>query len=787
MFGKRTLRGFAAVTVAAFLAAGMAGCSGDDGSDGATGPAGPAGPTGPTGPAGPPGTPAPGPGVASVTTADAIVATVTSVTIASPPVVSFRLADRNGEPLQGLQPNQIRFALAKLVPGVGAASSQWVSYINRTATPAAGFPGTTPENQATTETATAGVLTDNGDGTYTYQFSFDIANVATPVAVAYEPTLTHRVAIQLSGLPGINNASFDWQPSSGATTGLFTREIVDNDTCNACHDVMFFHGGSADSGGRRDTQYCVTCHNPGSIDPETTNSVDMKVMIHKIHAGAELANGYSVVGHNTTLYDFSAIEWTQDIRNCQTCHEESDADTPDASNWRLTVNIESCGTCHDAMDFSTGAGHGAVGPATDADCATCHGPTATLFNGSLRPENAHKIPAQEAAKDFEYQVVSVQGIALDGTPGAAGKVAPGEYALVTIKVVNPATGDAYDINDQSVANPFFPKPATPTGGSASTSLNVDVAWTTKDFTNFGSGSATATTGSPAQPTQINFLQDTVESATVCVGGAGVGCPAAALGRPVANADGSFTKAARIPVPVTGVTGSGAAVIEGRPAVDTDPDPAVTTYERVRVVSVGLPFAITDSAPVARRSVVDTAKCNDCHFNLSIHGSGRTANTELCSTCHNSDFACRTVGQVGSTDLKRMAHGIHAGTFNECGHDFTGVVYPGRINNCEGCHKADTFYPVDATKVFATSIDAGADRSTPVDDVNITPNLAVCGNCHTSDLSVAHMKQNGGSDTAVQDIDGTYLSGGIETCALCHGPGKSADIRDAHKIDQFVDN
>ncbi len=773
--GRESVGRLATIAVAAMLAVGFAGCSGDDGKDGSAGSAGPAGPAGPVGPSGPPGTPAPGPGVASVTTADAVVATVTGVSIASPPVVTFRLADRNGEPLQGLQPNQIRFALAKLVPGTGGASSQWVSYINRTATPVAGFVGTTPENQATTQTATAGTLTDNGDGTYSYEFSFDITNVTTPVAVPYEPTLTHRVAIQLSGLPGINNASYDWQPSSGATTGLFTREIVDNDTCNACHDVMFFHGGSPDGGGRRDTQYCVTCHNPGSIDPETTNSVDMKVMIHKIHAGAELTNGYSVVGHGSTFYDYSNIVWTQDIRNCQTCHEESDADTPDASNWRTVVNIESCGTCHDDINFATGAGHGAVGPATDADCATCHGPSSTLFGGRLKAENAHKIPAVEAAKAVEYEVVSVAGVQADGSAGvAAGKVSPGEFALVTIRVRNPLTGDDYDILDADLSNPFAVKP-----GGTSPRLRVDVAWTTQDFTNTGSGSATVTSGTPAQPTQIDFLSATADPG---------GVPPQAVGLATDNGDGTFTKAALVPVPGSGVTGSGAAIIEGRPVVDVDPDPAVTTYDRLAVISVGIPFAITDNAPVARRSVVDIAKCNDCHNTLSLHGANRTGNTELCSTCHNPDLTCRSTGSpIGTTDLKVMAHGLHAGTFDQCGHDYTDVVYPGRINNCEGCHKENTFYPVDATKVFATSFDPGADRSVSTDDVNITPNLAVCGNCHTSDLGVAHMKQNGGSDTAVQAVDGTYLSGSIETCALCHGPGKSADIRDAHKIDQFVDN
>ena len=33
---------------------------------------------------------------------------------------------------------------------------------------------------------------------------------------------------------------------------------------------------------------CLVCHNPDAVDPETGESVDMKVMIHKIHSGAEL-------------------------------------------------------------------------------------------------------------------------------------------------------------------------------------------------------------------------------------------------------------------------------------------------------------------------------------------------------------------------------------------------------------------------------------------------------------------------------------------------------------------
>ncbi|MCU0976740.1 MAG: OmcA/MtrC family decaheme c-type cytochrome [Steroidobacteraceae bacterium] len=704
--------------------------------------------------------------------ADAVIATVTSVTAQSPVVVNFRLTDRDGNPLKGQAASGVRFALAKLVPEdlANGRPSEWVSYINVSRAPNAAYPDGSTQIQATTETGNATRFVDNGDGTYRYTFSFDIQNVTTPVAVPFEPNLTHRVALQL-GSNSINNAAYDFVPAGGAVTAQ--REIVNNAACNACHDVLFFHGGSADGGGRRDLQYCVTCHNPGSADPETNNSVDMMIMTHKIHAGAELANGYSIVGYGNTFYDYSNIEWTQDIRNCGTCHQEDDATVPQASNWRKTVTAEACGSCHDAIDFATGVGHGGITVTDNRDCQVCHGPNSTFVGGSLRAEVAHLVPAQEAAKDFEYQVVSVAGVQADGSPGAvAGKVSPGEYPLVTIKVINPNTGVAYDINDQSLANPFFAKPG------ASTSLSVDVAWSTKEFINVGSGSATATTGTPGQPVQIGFLANTAACLT------GVPCPPQALGRPVANADGSFTKAALRPVPATGVTGSGAAIIEGRPAIDTNPDPAVTTYERIRVVSVGKPFAITDNVAVARRSVVETAKCNDCHFDLSIHGGGRTANTELCSTCHNPNITCRSTTQNGTTDLKVMTHGLHAGTFNSCGHDFTDVVYPGRINNCEGCHKSNTFYPVDGTKVFATSIVAN-DRSNPDDDIRVTPNLAVCSTCHTTDLAVAHMTQNGGSSAATQLSDGTPST--IETCALCHGPGKASDLREAHKIDQFVDN
>jgi hypothetical protein len=87
----------------------------------------------------------------------------------------------------------------------------------------------------------------------------------------------------------------------------------------------------------------------------------------------------------TTLCRFSDILYPQDHRNCTTCHEETDADTPEASNYRITVNSAPCGACHDAttqrivagvpqgsapapINFQTGQGHGPANLAVQDDC-----------------------------------------------------------------------------------------------------------------------------------------------------------------------------------------------------------------------------------------------------------------------------------------------------------------------------------------------------------------------------------------------------------------------------------
>jgi OmcA/MtrC family decaheme c-type cytochrome len=766
------------------LALSLQGCEADQGAAGAAGPAGPSGPPGP-----------PGSGTAvGIGDAQSISGVIMSVTVpaSGQPVVQFGLADELQRPLRGLQASQISFVVARLAPGQSGQSSEWRAYTRRTENPGPVGPGTQPVNQATTEAATSGQFIDNGDGTYQYTFAKNITNDPD---IPYDGSLTHRVGYEIRGLAPAMNAVYTFQPSSGATSGIFSREIVDNDTCNACHDQLAFHGGA-----RFDTRYCVMCHAPTTFDAQSGRTVDFKVMIHKIHRGSELPSvqpatlppgvtdgviglglTYGIYGFGNQFSDFTDIVYPQDHRNCTTCHEETDADTPQASNYRITVNSVPCGACHDAttqrivggvpqgpapvaINFQTGQGHGPANLAVqDQDCVTCHGPDATLDNGLLRTAKVHEIAEKIAAQKFKYAVVS------------ATNTAPGQLPTVTIKVTDPTNGDApYDITDS--AGPFR---------QSSSSLTVDVAWNTVDFNNRGSGSApTPTSGTPALPVRITFSNGTALVAGV-----------------IKNANGTFSATSTIPVPAF-MTGSGVAILEGRPRVDANGDGAL---ESLPVAAAGLTFAITDSSPRPRRQVVDLRRCNECHNVLSLHGGNRTDNTELCTTCHNpnnTDIARRgapcsnlptdpVAPGLGPDDMaidfKFMIHQIHSANFQVCGFgnsvdDFTDLRFPGKLNNCEGCHRPNTYFPVDGAFVQATTFDAN-DRTTLADDRAVSPNATVCSSCHTDTVAREHMQLNGGDFNAGKTVEGTMISSSIETCALCHGPGRVADVKLVHGVGQ----
>ena len=108
----------------------------------------------------------------------------------------------------------------------------------------------------------------------------------TQLPADYDMSVTHTVGIyasrNLNDTPlettQYDNVEYDFVPDGSEVVDQWA-EILDS-TCNSCHNQLALHGGS-----RRDVKLCVLCHNAETWDPDTGNSVDMKVMIHKIHYG----------------------------------------------------------------------------------------------------------------------------------------------------------------------------------------------------------------------------------------------------------------------------------------------------------------------------------------------------------------------------------------------------------------------------------------------------------------------------------------------------------------------
>jgi hypothetical protein len=50
-----------------------------------------------------------------------------------------------------------------------------------------------------------------------------------------------------------------------------------------------------------------------------------------------------------------------------------------------------------------------------------------------------------------------------------------------------------------------------------------------------------------------------------------------------------------------------------------------------------------------------------------------------------------------------------------------------------------------------------------------------------------MQQNGGDFNATKAADGTMISSEIETCDICHGPGRIADVKVLHEVETFEFN
>jgi OmcA/MtrC family decaheme c-type cytochrome len=659
---------------------------------------------------------------------------VAGVTMASTPVLDFYLEDKNGVAVTDLLATDLQFTIAQLDPGADGNPSSWQNYKNERV----------PDHgvKAVTEKATEGTFVNHGNGSYTYTFAIDITKVTEPIAVPYDARRTHRIGMQFGKSVPVTNGIYTWQPATGATSAIASRDIVRTGSCNECHGALTAHNSNP----RTETRLCVTCHAPGRADKNGT-SIDFKVLIHKLHRGANLPSvvaggSYQITGGSGTPHPFSDVAFPQDIRNCTKCHDGNDPATPDANNWQYRPSVEACGSCHDNVDFATGLNHKG-GIASNAMCSDCHsnggaaGPVAT----------SHLIPAKLASAKFAYTITET-------TYDATEKKVTAKF-----KITDPSNGDApYDLTEAVWST---------------SKLQLNVAWDSSEYDNAGANAGVA------KALQFAFLNAGTLNTTFH------------SSYDAATGEHTVTSGA-LPVEAQG-SGSGSVAIEGYPKVVIN---GLTVNTPVK--SAVAYFAITDATARARRTVVDNAKCLKCHETLALHGNNRVNETAICVTCHNpnnTDIGMRgSAAGEESIDFKRMIHGIHAAGFRETGievyghgnkpFDYGGLRFPGVLNNCKTCHTGTTYRLPLNTKVAPSVIDTGTDGTDRNDDLVITPIAAVCSSCHDKPANPprlanqAHMESHG----AQFGVDRATAAAAVELCANCHGPNEALNIDRVHGMD-----
>lgn len=340
----------------------------------------------------------------------------------------------------------------------------------------------------------------NDDGSYTYTFD---SPIPTDYGVPINDTTkftdgeltgpldkgTYTVAMAFSRnyfikgqtYPDANSATYDFGLN---TTTLSKREVVGVGNCNACHIDFRMHEGKF-----RTPDICITCHTSGAEDMNSTDmadptpqTIDFKVMVHKLHNGAHLpsvqglttaADGSRVYGTGTPYVvgtkDFSGVNFpsfpnariampkdsgysalsaankTKDdnvrkgVTSCFNCHGDPDGMGPLAApaqgnNAYAEPGKASCGSCHDDLDYAKPYvvnGFSMPANAPENQCKVCHVEQGTMF--SVRDSHVHPV--------LDPVTTPTMTIALSGVSGATGmggRFLPGDAPSVSFTIKDAA-------------------------------------------------------------------------------------------------------------------------------------------------------------------------------------------------------------------------------------------------------------------------------------------------------------------------------------------------------------
>ncbi len=280
--------------------------------------------------------------------------TINSASIASNGAISvtYTLTDPTGLPLDAAGVNTAGpISLTYFAAYIPKGQEQYVSYTTATATGAALGTVTRP-----TFEEGGGAVKSLGNGQYQY-------TMLSQAPAGFDPTVTTTVAVvgsrNLTSFNlGTNYAgnTFNFVPNGSPVT--VTRDVIRTQSCNTCHDQLTFHGAHAIG-----INMCVMCHQPQNVDPTTGNTLDLKVMAHKIHMGSQLPSvvgtsttpgvPYEIAGYMGAISNFSTVIDPADPRRCEVCHSQTTG-AAQAKAFLAEPTRAACGACHDDINFATG-------------------------------------------------------------------------------------------------------------------------------------------------------------------------------------------------------------------------------------------------------------------------------------------------------------------------------------------------------------------------------------------------------------------------------------------------
>ncbi len=752
----------------------------------------------------------------------------------------------------GITIAQVDVIIAKLVPGTNGNPDQWQSYTHRTQAAATPEPGQTytpavlatllhpaypSQVQASTDpkqtdpSLLAGQLVYNADGYYTYTFTTNITDPKQTNGVTFQPGSTHRVALQLSytnaaGQVVRANAFFSFTvDASGKSVPLTdpaTQDHVMSDVtqCNVCHERLSAHKGSA-----VDVQYCVTCHNPGTIDPNSGNVLTLATMAHSIHSAQLLASQVGSAGgtyYTVGTTDFSSVGYPQDMRNCAVCHTSANPATPQGNNWQSVPSQSACLTCHASNAGSSwNATHlifarALYGPSAvakdlpNSDCAGCHRPDANLGSPTVHW-------AQVEVNKALYKM-NIESVAFNDTADHKGRTVTVKYFLS-----NPTAGDApYNL----VTSDCTGTPAAPVCSTSTKFGNLrfyvgyqNMVWRPPFVTEF---SAYNNGGNSANAYAYKGTNDGNNHYTVAIALPDDTATQIAFGTAIVASAGQVKE----------VMLQAMSVANPRPPVV----PTQLVNSVVQHTSTNFVISGTLQPPP---NVVSTEKCNACHAALgTASGSNTLANAfhngardtvEICVICHDPNRVSSTVMTGGQQlneayDFKRMIHGIHSNSmrtspftngnavvgsfcnvqnlsasqdagcnpalkFPSTVTNFAATVrWPGVGLNCNACHVNDS-WQTDSSVLASAVLKYGATAEGPAKfggstllanawNFNvISPKAASCTACHDSPKAQAHV-QSAGNATFGNLAQNQWPQ---ETCADCHSQGQFMSVGRVHGL------